>query len=498
MKKLLSSLLVLFPFLLFAQISFYKEFKNSEECKYEIEKVLELKSGNLLLVANRVFCQDATAGITNFITLDAKGKELAQTKFERDSKYVDVILDIVPLGKEYFAIGKTYDKKELTIQMVFYRLDANLKVIDSKVVQPDKNFEYVELYDVKLYLDVNYAYFSTTYQYGLQAFSPAIAVAGRINIDFSNLIINTFPWGTKGAETGGLDITKRLDGKGFLVDDYVRILTLDEDLNLVKEEYTEFEDFDQRREIYKNKYITIAQNTLYLEPNNPNSPFKFDIGIKILDAKLKLEKIALIGKSIAKGALRDTYDLPGKRGLNWKDPNKIYVCGLTFGEFKPGFTLTETDTWINISRLDSNLTVKWTKYFLGEGFNQALGVLATDDGVIFYGSRDSLKTGTSNAFIMKLTEDGLLKGEDIDDFSDTNIKIGPNPFKSYCTFAVDAIGENKTMKLEIFNVLGQKEHEQNISEGLNDVNLSNLPSGNYFYNIRIENQLYKHGKLTKL
>lgn len=497
MKKLLLTLLVLLPFLLFAQASFYKEFTNSEACDYEIEKILEIKNGNLLLVANKTYCQDAASSRSNFIILDAKGKELSQNKFERDNKYVDVILDIVPLGNEYFAIGKTYDKKELTIQMVFYKLDANLKVTDSKVVQPDKNFEYVELYDVKLYLDGNYAYFSTTYQYGLQAFSPAIAVAGRINIDFSNLIMNTFPGKTQKAETGGLDITKRLDGKGFLVDDYTSILTLDEDLNLVKEQDSESEDFDQRREIYKNKYITIAQHTLYLEPKNPNSPFKFDIGIKILDAKLKLEKIALIGKSIAKGALRDTYDLPGKRGLHWKDPNKIYVCGSTFKDFKFGSNLVN-DAWINISRLDSNLTVKWTKYFWSEGFNKSSGAFATDDGVIFYGSRDSLKTGTSNAFIMKLTEDGLLKGEDIDDFSDTNIKIGPNPFKSYCTFAVDAIGENKTMKLEIFNVLGQKEHEQNISEGLNDVNLSNLPSGNYFYNIRIENQLYKHGKLTKL
>ena len=497
MKKLLLSLLGLFPFLLFAQMSFYKEFTNSEECKYEIEKILELKNGNFLLMANRIFCQDATSGITNFIILDAKGKELSQNKFERDNKYVDVILDIIPLGNEYFAIGKTYDKKELTIQMVFYRLDANLKVIDSKLVQPDKNFEYVELYDVKLYLDGNYAYFSTTYQYGLQAFSPAVGVAGRINTDFSNLIISSFPAETKGAETGGLDITKRLDGKGFLLDDYTRILTLDEDMNLEKEQYSEFEDFDQRREIYKNKYITIAQHTLYLEPKNPNSPFKFDIGIKILDAKLKLEKQALIGKSIAKGALRDTYDLPGKRGLNWKDPNKIYVCGSTFKDFKFGSNLVN-DAWINISRLDSNLTIKWTKYFWSEGFNLASGVLATDDGVVVYGSRDSLKTGTSYAFVMKLTEDGLLKGEDIDNFSNTNIKIGPNPFRSYCTFAVDAIGENKTMKVEIFNVLGQKEHEQNISEGLNDVDLSNLPSGNYFYNIRIENQLYKYGKLTKL
>jgi hypothetical protein len=497
MKKLLLFPLVLFPFLLFAQASFYKEFTNSETCKYEIDKVLELKNGNLLLVANKTYCQDAASSTTNFITLDAKGKELAQTKFERDSKFIDIILDIIPLGNGYFAIGKTYDKKELTIKMVFYKLDANLKIIDSKVVQPDKNFEYVEFYDVKLYLDGNYTYFSTTYQYGLQAFSPAIAVAGRINIDFSNLIINTFAAETKGAEKGGLDITKRLGAKGFLVDNYTSILTLDEDLNLEKEQDAEFEDFDQRREIYKNKYMTIAQHTLDEKPNDPNSPLKFDIGIKILDAKLKLEKIALIGKSIAQGALRDTYDLPGKRGLNWKDPNKIYVSGLTYREFKFGSNLVN-DAWINISRLDSNLAVKWTKYFWAEGFNETSGVLATDDGVLVYGSRDSLKTGISNAFVMKLSENGLLKDEDLDDFSNTNIKIGPNPFKSYCTFAIDAMGENKTMELEIFNVLGQKEYAQNISEGLNDVDLSNLPSGNYFYNIRIENKLAKYGKLTKL
>ena len=498
MKKPILTLFILFPFFLFAQKNFYKELENTEQCRYYVEKILELKNTNLLVIANKTPCeQDVTLSLSNFIILDAKGKELKKTKFERDDKYIDVILDIVPFNNQYFAIGKAYDKKELSITLVFYVLDANFNVINSKTVQPDKDNEYVELYDVKLYLEGNQAYFSTTYDYGSLAFNPSIGMAGKIKTDFSNLIINTFSTEFKATIEGGLDITKRLDANGYLLDGYTVIYFLDDSLNLEKKQDAEFDDFDQRRRRYKNKYITVAQNTFEITPNDPLGPAKFDIGVKILDAQLKVEKLALIGKSIAKGALRDTYDLPGKRGLSWKDPNKIYVCGLTFKEFKPT-SFTDNDTWINVSQLDSNLVVKWTKYFWGDGSNLAFGVTATDGGVIVYGSRDSLKSGISNAFVMKLSSDGLLDEQNIDEFANTNIKIGPNPFKDYCTFAVDDVGDNRTIKLEIFNVLGQKEFSQELGTGLNKIDLAALSSGNYFYNLMIDNKLMKKGKLIKL
>lgn len=84
-----------------------------------------------------------------------------------------------------------------------------------------------------------------------------------------------------------------------------------------------------------------------------------------------------------------------------------------------------------------------------------------------------------SAFVLGKTS-GTLSTEDIDSFTSTTAWIYPNPTKDF----VKVDSKEKIKKISVFDVSGQKINE---ISGNNQVNIENLPKGNYFLHILFEN-----------
>lgn len=76
--------------------------------------------------------------------------------------------------------------------------------------------------------------------------------------------------------------------------------------------------------------------------------------------------------------------------------------------------------------------------------------------------------------------------------TNTSIIVYPNPANDY--LYVKNI-EQKKCKIEIYSIIGKKEHEAYIDN--NKISVQNLPSGVYIYKININNQIFKQGKFIK-
>lgn len=157
----------------------------------------------------------------------------------------------------------------------------------------------------------------------------------------------------------------------------------------------------------------------------PNAPISNDLTVKKLSKDWKVLKHRTLGKPLG---ISDTFDTAGYKGMDWKDPNKIYVSWTTFKDII--FFSEQQDTWIGVAQLDSNLVPRWTRYFFGNDFHFLWGTIATsDNGVLLYGREKKLDSLYTNGFVLKLSEQGLLADESpiVDNI---HVTVGPNPFQS--------------------------------------------------------------------
>jgi serine protease AprX len=88
----------------------------------------------------------------------------------------------------------------------------------------------------------------------------------------------------------------------------------------------------------------------------------------------------------------------------------------------------------------------------------------------------------------------LANGLSVTDFSKTDFVVYPNP--TYDSISVTLPNESNVKTIAIFNVLGQKVLEKNISNQSSTISLKSLNNGTYFYKIESKD-FSKSGKIIK-
>ena len=84
----------------------------------------------------------------------------------------------------------------------------------------------------------------------------------------------------------------------------------------------------------------------------------------------------------------------------------------------------------------------------------------------------------------------------IEEESRNSIKVYPNPSEGNVNFKIENVGNIlKDIELSIYSSLGQKVSDETISSGENEVNLSYLENGTYFYVLSYDDTPFKNGQL---
>lgn len=184
-------------------------------------------------------------------------------------------------------------------------------------------------------------------------------------------------------------------------------------------------------------------------------------------------------------------------------------CDLTvLNAISSNFTLTEEEDdaitgliaiyELNKSLYDNN--DDWT--LVDDNLKLPLFDIATEGhGYAMHMARSILQTYYEDITfdpIYIFTDDGEARNStSIKILSPNNSQIYPNPAKEHLTIKLDAEIKNKA-QVQITDLLGRTIYQKEIITGLNTIDISMVPTGNYIVKLIVDNKNLKAQKLSKL
>ena len=129
-------LFFLIPYFLIAQKTFYAHFGTSG-CLNEVWDAVELKNQTVLLVLNKIECQeDSSNNASEIIAIDLNGNKTLVKKFSYTSGELENIGGIHPLKDSGFIVtSKLINSNNAICQFNFYYFDKKFKLIEKKEYQ---------------------------------------------------------------------------------------------------------------------------------------------------------------------------------------------------------------------------------------------------------------------------------------------------------------------------------------------------------------------------
>jgi hypothetical protein len=466
-----------------AQTTFYSHF-GTAECLNEVWDAVELSNGNVLVALNKGNClnQDANT-VCEIFSFDKLGKSTLVKKWKSVADENENIGGIHKLADNTFCVvTKIENNSNFECHLGFYHFDSKFALLNQKRVLLDSVENFIIL---KSYYDPKFdkIYFSFNNQ-------EENAYLGSINTQFNNFKVKKldkieYLLGTT-LSTEGDRYLFSIGGVNYSIDtSFVNIKKLESSPS----DYfnSEIKKFDSKR------YITLSKEA-FTYPPKFGALESDNISCKMVDKDMNVLKYTSLGKP---RGIEDTLESVSYRGLSWKNPNKIYVTWSSVEDYDIGDPIENTNTWVALAQLDSNLNVKWTRFYFGERLNAALGLISTnDDGVLIYG-RQSFDGEYSDGFVMKVNENGFsTKNNEIAD--NLQITISPNPCENYFDIAIGGEKSPEEYNLNIFDVLGQRIDYKKINFGINKINIENLIPATYFYTIKANEKIIKYGKVLKI
>ncbi len=300
-----------------------------------------------------------------------------------------------------------------------------------------------------------------------------------------------------------IGFSPRLDSVGYVEASLSHFYFYDEDLNYKWEKPKYPDDWDNS--VHCN--LRIFNEHTYFDYFDYYKPefgfFRRVFGARFRDIHLESDtnQITNIPKPdywaypAATESLEDAFT-PSYRGADWIDKNHIYVSG-TYGYLQ---NLTEPKCMV-VSRLDSNLSIVWTR-FIGlerDKYIVPISVTATTDlGCIIGGMIKGLEYSYNmDAFIMKINADGTTVIDDKDaDYID--IVVFPNPSNDIFKININSCAQDD-LSINLTNELGRTIYSNlPLQKGENIFHWSHLPQGVYFYSITTKNNTIGSGSWVKV
>ena len=186
--------------------------------------------------------------------------------------------------------------------------------------------------------------------------------------------------------------------------------------------------------------------------------------------------------------------------INSSDTTKLgeWYWGGTYNYPSGARGISSVSSYFLLHKLNKNYSTKWTKRYGGDAYYEMYGVLAKDDGgCLMYGTRyDYNNTPKYDAYIINVDADGVITSESSIPLNMPTITAYLNPSNGQLSFKVppSVFGQ---IDLAVFDISGKLVYQRKEAALSETFDLSNLPNGNYLYQIFQEGTPLSVGKWVK-
>jgi hypothetical protein len=214
-------------------------------------------------------------------------------------------------------------------------------------------------------------------------------------------------------------------------------------------------------------------------------------------ALLELDTSNLLLDAFITDLNRDTIVQPGVgRNVDFLSKDNIYFGG-TFNVIPNHVPYQNEPSWIELCNLDSNLNLKWKRYYGGDAFYFLWALKATQDGgCIMVSSRydHNVQYQECDIHVLKVDENGLITSVP----EDEHIKISevilyPNPGKNTIHISTALQG----LLLTFYDINGRIVLQKSITQDETTLNAGDLSPGNYVYTFTRDGKKVEEGKWVK-
>jgi hypothetical protein len=183
----------------------------------------------------------------------------------------------------------------------------------------------------------------------------------------------------------------------------------------------------------------------------------------------------------------------------WAKPYNSYgsdICAAYGGGFLTGTNTSNNHDNLRLMKLNSNGDSLWSVDYGGAMEEDLYHLESTNDcGIVMVGTTKSYGAGNRDIYIIKTDCNGLVTSVNNVDFSKKiNVSVFPNPFNTSVTFKLN-YDSFKNFDFFLYDYRGEIVKSLSIFESEFNIEKGNLPSGFYFYQIRIKNGIINSGKL---
>jgi hypothetical protein len=218
----------------------------------------------------------------------------------------------------------------------------------------------------------------------------------------------------------------------------------------------------------------------------------YDYALMLLDTNNDCKKITIL----------DQHDTVGYAGIiksmDFINRNNIFLAGTSNFDLFYG-RYGQQNSWYELSRFDSALNIRWTKYYGGDAYYVLQSVTATyDGGVLLAGTRYDYPTQSHQCdiFLIKVDENGLLTSNDHKQQPTVYDGIVyPNPGKDYLT--IESGPQIFGAKFMLNSIDGKQVITKSLTNRKMTLNTQKLSSGIYIWNILFNDKVVETGKWIK-
>ncbi len=200
--------------------------------------------------------------------------------------------------------------------------------------------------------------------------------------------------------------------------------------------------------------------------------------------------------SIFKSWGTDKLDIPALSAIDFRHKDSIFTGGTSpywfyYGNFA---------SWYYVLQTDSNLNIRWERFYGGDAYYMMQKIVASNDGgCIIAGTRYDYQNTSEEELdihILKLNSEGLLVGTAEEPTIEMReALVFPNPGTNHLKVRIAA--HYKESIFELYDIGGKIVLSEQIIGKWGEVNTVALKSGTYVYRIYNEEGLFESGKWLK-
>ncbi len=196
----------------------------------------------------------------------------------------------------------------------------------------------------------------------------------------------------------------------------------------------------------------------------------------------------LTSKSLGASANSSPPDIISMSKINDKF---FYYSGMTNWDISGSYN-NDTNS-IVLYKLDTNLNVIWTKYYKEDLYHYPYYFMTTsDNGCLIFG----VLYAHTGFFFLKVDSMGNLQWSHGLDVEEKVALVYPNPVENVL-YVDNGLGSGIRANLLLYDVNGRQVISKRLVPQMNNIDVSSLPQGVYFYRIADTKKVYQSGKVVK-